>query len=87
MTITKTNTKTILSKIYQSVKTKVISNKERTLDESSMGNTKIDQTDPLNAEGLSGIEEWGVYYFDKFMEDLERLSENEEKEGYEEVDG
>jgi len=85
VTITKTNTKIILSKIYQSVKTKIISNKERTLDESSMGNTKIDQSVPLKAEGLFGKGKWGVYCFDDFIEDLERLSENEEKEGYDEI--
>jgi len=73
-----TITKTILSKIYHRLSKSKSNNLEKPLDEASNIKSK-DKTKRLNIETMK------VYEFDNFLEDMETLSKNKSKKGYEEI--
>ena len=74
-----TITKTILSKIYHRLSKSKSNNLEKPLDEASNIKSKTDMPSHLNIETMK------VYEFDNFLEDMETLSKNKSKKGYEEI--
>ena len=74
-----TITKTILSSIYHRLVKSKRDNLEKPLDEASNIKSKTDMPVHLNIETMK------VYEFDNFMKDMETLSKNKSKKGYEEI--